>query len=123
MDFYNKINSIYQKNQNIEIYLDMDGTIVEFLLDNDNNFLKDGEYLKKKPISPILDIMKKIKEKYPLIKFKILSCAGTNQMKKEKNEWIDKYIPCICNEDRIIFSKFLNFYQISNIIINKHNYI
>ena len=107
MDFYSKINSIYQKNQNIEIYLDMDGTIVEFLLDNDNNFLKDGEYLKKKPISPILDIMKKIKEKYPLIKFKILSCAGTNQMKKEKNEWIDKYIPYICNEDRIIFSKFL----------------
>ena len=43
MDFYSKINSIYQKNQNIEIYLDMDGTIVEFLLDNDNNFLKDEE--------------------------------------------------------------------------------
>ena len=123
MDFCSKINSIYQKNQNIEIYLDMDGTIVEFLLDNDNNFLKDGEYLKKKPISPILYIMKKIKEKYPLIKFKILSCAGTNQMKKEKNEWIDKYIPYICNEDRIIFSKENGEYSNENSDIVKAEYL
>lgn len=51
MSFIDKIDMIYKNNTDIEIYLDMDGTIVEFLLNNEMDFLKEGGYLKKKPIS------------------------------------------------------------------------
>ena len=105
MDFIDKIAMIYQNTTDIEIYLDMDGTVVEFLLNNEKDFMKIGGYLKKKPISPILDIIEKIKEMYPLVVFKILSCSTTNYMKKEKNDWLDKHMPYICKKNRIIFSK------------------
>ena len=123
MDFIKKINSIYQKNQNIEIYLDMDGTIVEFLFDNENSFMKRGKYLKKRPIMPILNTIEIIKEKYPLIVFKILSCSSTNQMKEEKNAWIDKYIPYICRKNRIIFSKENGDYSDETISTIKATYL
>ena len=44
-------------------------------------------------------------------------------MKKEKNEWIDKYIPYICNEDRIIFSKENVEYSNENSDIVKAEYL
>lgn len=115
--FFKKINSIYQKNQNIEIYIDMDGTIVEFLFDNDNSFMKRGKYLKKRPIMPILNIIEIIKEKYPLIVFKILSCSSTNQMKKEKNAWIDKYIPYICKKIELFFQRKMEIILMKPLIL------
>lgn len=105
MSFIDMIDMMYKNNTDIEIYLDMDGTVVEFLLNNEKNFMRVGGYLKKKPILPIIDIIEKIREMYPLVVFKILSCSSTNQMKKEKNDWLDKYMPYICKKNRIIFSK------------------
>lgn len=105
MNFIDKIDIIYQNNKDIDIYIDMDGTIVEFLLNNEMDYMKVGEYLKKRPICPIINIIEKIKKKYPLITLKILSCSSTNQMKKEKNDWLDEYMPYICRENRVIFSR------------------
>ena len=36
MNFIDKISNIYKTNKNIEIYIDMDGTIVELLFDNEH---------------------------------------------------------------------------------------
>lgn len=105
MNFINRIDNLYNNNTKIEIYLDMDGTVVEFLLNNEMNFKKKTGYLKKKPILPIIDIIETIVKKYPLINLNILSCSSTNQMKKEKNKWLDRYMPYICKENRIIFSE------------------
>ena len=104
MDFIEKIDNIYKKNKNIEIYLDMDGTIVELLFDKKDSYTQKGVYLNKKPIIPVIDRIEEIKNRFPLIKFKILSCSKTNQMRDEKNEWLNIYMPFIDKNDRIIFS-------------------
>ena len=123
MNFIDKIDNIYQNNKNLEIYTDMDGTIVEFLLDRDKSFIKRNGYLRKKPIVPIINKIEEIKEKYPLIKIKILSCSSTNQMRIEKNEWLDLYMPYINKEDRIIFSEENGEYNKESISTIKAEYI
>ena len=52
MDFIEKLNNIYETHSNIEIYLDMDGTLVELLFDKNESYTKKGVYLNKKPITP-----------------------------------------------------------------------
>ena len=44
-------------------------------------------------------------------------------MKKEKNAWIDKYIPYICKKNRIIFSKENGDYSDETINTIKATYL
>lgn len=123
MDFIEKIDNIYKKNKNIEIYLDMDGTIVELLFDKKDSYTQKGVYLNKKPIIPVIDRIEEIKNRFPLIKFKILSCSKTNQMRDEKNEWLNIYMPFIDKNDRIIFSEESGDYTRENRNLVKAEYI
>ncbi len=123
MDFIEKIDNIYKKNKNIEIYLDMDGTIVELLFDKKGSYTQKGVYLNKKPIIPVIDRIEEIKNRFPLIKFKILSCSKTNQMRDEKNEWLNIYMPFIDKNDRIIFSEESGDYTRENRNLVKAEYI
>ena len=123
MDFIEKIDNIYKKNKNIEIYLDMDGTIVELLFDKKGSYTQKGVYLNKKPIIPVIDRIEEIKNRFPLIKFKILSCSKTNQMRDEKNEWLNIYMPFIDKKDRIIFSEESGDYTRENRNLVKAEYI
>lgn len=84
MNFIEKIDDIYKKNKNIEIYLDMDGTIVELLFDKNQSYREKGVYLNKRPIEPVINEIEEIRNRFPLIKFKILSCSKSNQMRDEK---------------------------------------
>ena len=123
MDFIEKIDNIYKRNKNIEIYLDMDGTIVELLFDKKGSYTQKGVYLNKKPIIPVIDRIEEIKNRFPLIKFKILSCSKTNQMRDEKNEWLNIYMPFIDKKDRIIFSEESGDYTRENRNLVKAEYI
>ena len=105
MNFIEKIDDIYKKNKNIEIYLDMDGTIVELLFDKNQSYREKGVYLNKRPIEPVINEIEEIRNRFPLIKFKILSCSKSNQMRDEKNEWLNINMPFINSNDRIIFSE------------------
>lgn len=127
MNFIDKISNIYKTNKNIEIYIDMDGTIVELLFDKEGSYTKKGVYLNKRPIIPVVNKLEEIKNKFPLIKFKILSCSKTNQMRNEKNEWLNIQMPYIKKEDRVIFSEEAGDYarEDRNLVkaefINKNN--
>lgn len=123
MNFIEKIDDIYKKNKNIEIYLDMDGTIVELLFDKNQSYRGKGVYLNKRPIEPAITEIEKIRNRFPSIKFKILSCSKSNQMKNEKNEWLNKYMPFINSNDRIIFSEEAGDYIRENRNIVKAEYI
>ena len=46
MDFIEKLNNIYETHSNIEIYLDMDGTLVELLFDKNESYTKKGGVFK-----------------------------------------------------------------------------
>lgn len=105
MNFIEKIDAIYKKNKNIEIYLDMDGTIVELLFDKNQSYRDKGVYLNKRPIEPVINKIEEIRNRCPLIKFKILSCSKSNQMRDEKNEWLNIHMPFINQNNRVIFSE------------------
>lgn len=123
MNFIEKIDDIYKKNKNIEIYLDMDGTIVELLFDKNQSYREKGVYLNKRPIEPVINEIEEIRNKFPAIKFKILSCSKSNQMRNEKNEWLNKYMPFINPNDRIIFSEEAGDYLRDDRNIVKAEYI
>lgn len=123
MNFIEKIDDIYKKNKNIEIYLDMDGTIVELLFDKNQSYREKGVYLNKRPIEPVINEIEEIRNKFPSIKFKILSCSKSNQMRNEKNEWLNKYMPFINPNDRIIFSEEAGDYLRDDRNIVKAEYI
>lgn len=123
MNFIEKIDDIYKKNKNIEIYLDMDGTIVELLFDKNQNYREKGVYLNKRPIEPVINEIEEIRNRFPLIKFKILSCSKSNQMRDEKNEWLNINMPFINSNDRIIFSEEAGDYLRDDRNIVKAEYI
>lgn len=123
MNFIDKISNIYKTNKNIEIYIDMDGTIVELLFDKEGSYTKKGVYVNKRPIIPVVNKLEEIKNKFPLIKFKILSCSKTNQMRNEKNEWLNIQMPYIKKEDRVIFSEEAGDYAREDRNLLKAEYI
>lgn len=123
MNFIDKISNIYKTNKNIEIYIDMDGTIVELLFDKEGSYTKKGVYLNKRPIIPVVNKLEEIKNKFPLIKLKILSCSKTNQMRNEKNEWLNIQMPYIKKEDRVIFSEEAGDYAREDRNLVKAEYI
>ena len=123
MNFIEKIDDIYKKNKNIEIYLDMDGTIVELLFDKNQSYREKGVYLNKRPIEPVINEIEEIRNRFPLIKFKILSCSKSNQMRDEKNEWLNINMPFINSNDRIIFSEEAGDYLRDDRNIVKAEYI
>ena len=99
------MSEIYNKNKNLKIFLDMDGTVVECLFDLDESFAKEGGYVVKKPIKPVLEQINKMKSFFSGVEINILSCSRNHLMTKEKNEWLDKNIPYIKNENRIFLDK------------------
>ena len=123
MNFVEKIDDIYKKNKNIEIYLDMDGTIVELLFDKNQSYREKGVYLNKRPIEPVINEIEEIRNRFPSIKFKILSCSKSNQMRDEKNEWLNINMPFINSNDRIIFSEEAGDYLRDDRNIVKAEYI
>lgn len=123
MEFIEKLNNIYKNNSNIEIYLDMDGTLVELIFDKHESYTKKGVYVNKRPITPVLNKIEEIKNRFPQIKFKILSCSKSNQMRNEKNEWLNINMPFINSNDRIIFSEEAGDYLRDDRNIVKAEYI
>lgn len=95
MEFINLISEILKNNKNLKIFLDMDGTIVENIFDIEKSYEKKGKYLRKRPIQPIIEQINRIREKYEEIEIYILSCSSSNEMVKEKDEWLDIYMPNI----------------------------
>lgn len=95
--------SIIEYFTNKNIFVDMDGTIAAYQhlpLDSFGciDFIS-GEYFKNSiPVYPIIDKLKKYKEKgYNLY---ILSAIPDSICEKEKNEWLDKYCPFFEKENR-----------------------
>ena len=99
------IERIYNQGKEIEIYLDMDGTITELIFDAEESFAKKGNYIKKVPIKPVIEKLEKIHNIYPNIKFNILSFSRNDDMTIEKNKWLDINMPYIGKESRVFLSE------------------
>lgn len=123
MNIIDEIRFLYKQNRNIKLFLDMDGTVVELLIDSSQSYLEKGNYIKKAPILPIIKKVEEILKDFPFIELNILSCSKTNYMKLEKFKWLDKYMPYIRKETITILSEENKDYSKENVNIVKANYI
>ena len=94
MKFYEYLDN--NKNKIIDIYFDMDGVFVEYDIGNFN-------YSTIRPIKYVINIMKILIEKG--INVKVLSICKNNKILKEKEIYLDKYLPFINKNDIVLLSK------------------
>ena len=94
MFFEEEIKKLGDKN--IRVYLDMDGTIVHFDLDGAH------DYDIKRPLLDRINKIKYINSHYENVTFYILSICHELKQIKEKNKWLDEYLPEIDEDNRII---------------------
>ena len=97
MYFYEKIKDKY-KDKDVIMFIDMDGVITDYDIGNPLDFQN------KRPLYTNIKTFEEI-NKLSNIEIRILSICKYDYQIKEKNDWIDKYIPFIKKENRIILSK------------------
>lgn len=93
MFLYNEISKfvIKHKDENIAIFVDMDGVIADYRFGEGENIKNnvEGTYINKRPIYSTINNLKYIAEKTNLTLYILSSCLYDEQV-KEKNEWLDK---------------------------------
>ena len=97
MHFYNIIKDL-SKDEEIILFVDMDGVISSFDVGKPLNFLE---------IRPLTENIKKLKKisKLPNVELHILSVCREDFQIDDKNTWLDKHAPFFKKENRTIISK------------------
>jgi 5'(3')-deoxyribonucleotidase len=99
MFFKDEINKY--KDTNIKLFVDMDGCIADYEVNNPK------EYNKKRPLFSNIKILEEV-SKLDNVELFILSITRFNPGFEEKHEWLDKYVPFIDKDHRIIISREAN---------------
>jgi len=111
MYFINKLKEY--GNKRIRLFVDMDGVIADY----DVGVARD--YDKKRPLYSNIEKLEEI-SKLDNIEIYILSITRETVGRDEKHEWLDKYVPFVKRENRIIISREENNYTASKILKNKY---
>ncbi len=114
--FIDKIKKICNENKRVAMFVDMDGTIVEYRIFNDDRQLieiHEATLSDENPIIPIIENLKEI-NKIENIDLYILSLAKTIKIKEEKKRWLRKYMDFIKEENWIILTKENGEYDSDN---------
>ena len=106
MDFYNRVKELCSKYEKVAMFVDMDGTIVEYVLYSDGviNTKSKGLFINKKPLKIVIDELEKINKIENLDLF-ILSMARSYIIVEEKKEWLRKHVSFIKEENWIIINR------------------
>lgn len=89
------------ENKKIKIFVDMDGTIVDYVVGNSTDFLD------RRPLTSSIDKLEEI-SKQDNIEVYILSVTRGDKGLDEKQQWLDQYAPFFKPENRIIISRESN---------------
>ena len=113
--FIDSIRDICKKNKKVAMFIDMDGTIVEYrIYGNEKQLIKAHEdLLNEKPVLPIIDILREI-NKIENIDLYILSLSKKTKIKEEKKIWLNKYVDFISSDKWIILDKEVGEYNPEN---------
>ncbi len=113
--FIDKIKEISKNNKKVAIFVDMDGTIVEYrIFGDEEKLIKAHEsLLNEKPVLPIIEILKEINN-IENIDLYILSLSKNSKIKEEKKEWLRKYVSFIKPNNWIILNKEEGEYNSEN---------
>lgn len=115
MEFYNTIKKICNENERVALFVDMDGTIVEYRVFPEGYVTNETKevFLNAKPLNIIIENLKKINE-IKNIDIYILSLSRSNIIVKEKRKWLKKYVPFIEEKNYIILNKEKGDYNSEN---------
>lgn len=103
MEFYKKIEKICSEHEKVALFVDMDGTIVEYKVYQEGFITNEskGLFLDEKPLNIIIDSLKEI-NKIENIDIYILSLAKSNIIREEKKIWLQRHVPFIKESNYII---------------------
>ena len=110
-----RVKEIKKENEKIAIFVDMDGTIAEYPVYQEENVAKamEEEYSKIEPVNYIINILKEL-SKIENIDLYILTLSKTIQISEEKIKWLKKYVNFIQEKNWIIITKELGEYNKEN---------
>ena len=113
-NFYNEIEDISKRNNKVAMFVDMDGTMVEYKmysieeLKNPNGKFKEG-----KPLDYIIEKLEKI-NKLENVDIFVLTLAKNSKIVEEKKIWLKNYASFIKEDNWIIINKEKGEYNNEN---------
>ena len=113
--FCDKIEKICNENKKVALFVDIDGTIAEYEVFDENfitNQTKDI-FLNVRPINVVIENLRKIQDIQNLDIY-ILSLAKSKIIIEEKKQWLKKYVPFIPEENYIILCRENEDYNSEN---------
>ena len=104
--FVQRIADLCSENKRVAMFIDMDGTINEYIVFSENTVVKEMEdnYIYISPLSTVLKELEEIGN-ISNIDLYILSLSRTKNLTQIKKEWRKKYISFIPEENWIILTK------------------
>lgn len=116
MDFFlDEINKKCTENERVAMFIDMDGTIVNYpvYLKGTISNTTSGKFINEKPLKLIVDKLEEI-SKISNIDLYILTLAKSSIIVEEKKEWLKKNINFITPDRWIILDKQKGEYNSDN---------
>lgn len=94
----------------IRLFVDMDGTLAEFKSISSSEELYEKGYFKNlKPFHEVVQGVRNIIDSHKDIEVYIISCVVNSVYAiKEKNEWLDTFLPAISSENRLFIPDAAN---------------
>lgn len=113
--FYEKIKKICEENNKVAMFIDMDGTIVEYPVYQDADITINSKnlFINQEPVKVIIEELNEI-NKITNIDLYILTLAKSNIIVEEKKEWLKKNISFIEENNWIIVNKEQGEYNKEN---------
>lgn len=113
--FYEKIKKICEENNKIAMFIDMDGTIVEYPVYQDADITINSKnlFINQEPVKVIIEELNEI-NKITNIDLYILTLAKSNIIVEEKKKWLKKNISFIEENNWIIVNKEQGEYNKEN---------
>lgn len=104
--FVQRIADLCSENKRVAMFIDMDGTINEYIVFSENTVVKEMEdnYIYISPLSTVLKGLEEIGN-ISNIDLYILSLSRTKNLTQIKKEWRKKYVSFISEENWIILTK------------------
>lgn len=114
-NFIEKVKKICEENEKVAMYIDMDGTIVEYHIYESNEIAEKmgKEYKEFEPLKCVIQNLKELSNIKNLDMY-ILSLSKTNKITEEKKNWLKKYVPFIKEDNWIILTKEIGDYSSQN---------
>ena len=115
MKFYNRILEICKKHSKVALFVDMDGTIVEYNVYPEGFVTTETKeiFLEANPLEVVIENLKKVSQIENLDIY-ILSLSRSNIIVDEKKQWLKKYASFIKEKNYIILNRENGDYSSEN---------